>query len=325
MIRKFLQLSHSSFNHLSRRQPCLTRTFTDSALSSFFFQALSNKTNISSIVADVAPFIGVSMTIKLDAIEQLCDEAVIYSALGLGISQRPVVGQPTLSSFRASLRFSDILQSLNLPHAIGGALAHGVWTLPRSTLDVDMDVFFTPFSDDCPTFLKIIVDNGGEFCDHLNNDKLLTHEEVVAKIKRDFSINFFLFGRRFDVFFPKFEVETDLVWELRNCVELVNVGSDKYPFLNKDGITLIKLLWKRTKYIPDLEQMFAANSKTLDLEFIENKLVSLCQDHDDDDSIKLFHRLKNIYCGSRLNIDQIFTEPINVNQLLHASGFIRIF
>jgi hypothetical protein len=205
-----------------------------------------------------------------------------------------VAQQSSLSAFHASLQFSNILKSRGLPHAIGGALAQGVWTVPRATMDVDMDVFFTPASDSCKSFLEVIKGNNGKFIDHLNNDKMLTEDEALEKIKRDGSINFFVYGRRFDVFFPKVESETDIVWDLRNCIEHVEIESISYPFLKRDGITLVKLLWKRTKDVTDLEQMFAANSNKLKLAFIEERLKGLC--HDDDPSLFLFYKLKKTYC-----------------------------
>lgn len=294
MIRKFILRST-----LSRRQPFVARLFTNAATSSFFIQAMTDSANISSIIADVAPYVNVSTGVKLSTIDKLSEEALIYSTFGFGLSRSPqivVENQPDLSAFRACLRFSKLLQNLDLPHAIGGALAHGVWTVPRSMMDVDMDVFFTPLSENCSKFLNTISNNNGVFCDHLDNEKIVTMEEASAKIKRDGTINFFMFGRRFDVFFPRSETETDLVWELRNNVEIMKYESDEYPFLSKNGITLVKLLWKRTKDISDLEQMFAANSKTLDLNFIESSLKSKCPD--DDPSILIFYELKKIYCKS---------------------------
>jgi hypothetical protein len=156
-----------------------------------------------------------------------------------------------------------------------------------------MDVFFTANSDQCRAFERTILDNGGFFCDHLQNDKPLTQIEAQRKMQ-DGSVNFFVFGRRFDIFCPQKACETDLVWELRSCVEFVEIGTSKYPFLSREGITLVKLLWRRTKDIPDLEQMFAANIKALDLDYIEGMLNSMVS-NDNDQSIKLFFKLKQTY------------------------------
>ena len=36
------------------------------------------------------------------------------------------------------------LEDRHIPYALGGALAYGVWALPRATRDVDINVFLAP-------------------------------------------------------------------------------------------------------------------------------------------------------------------------------------
>lgn len=40
-----------------------------------------------------------------------------------------------------SLALANALEQRAVPYAIGGALACGVWGVPRATLDVDVNVF----------------------------------------------------------------------------------------------------------------------------------------------------------------------------------------
>lgn len=284
------------------------RGFTNTALSPFFMDAMFDKSNVSSIIADVAPFLQWSTKRKVHAIMQLNEEALHFKSSTTtpvpgkypGENRR---GQPMVSSFCASLRVSDVLTGFKLQHVIGGVLAHGVWTLPRATLEVDMDVFCTPpMSRERERFLDRILELGGHFCD---KDTLLPRDVATHQRLRDRAIHFMFLGHRFNVCFPLHEQETDAVWALRKYVEFVTVEEKEekeenskrcYPFLSKEGLTLGKLLKKRTKDITDLEQMFAAHSKTFDLCRIENHLLTLTRWNYDDPSVVLFNRLKKTYC-----------------------------
>ena len=43
-----------------------------------------------------------------------------------------------------SLTLARALEGRKAPYAIGGALAYGVWALPRATKDVDINIFLAP-------------------------------------------------------------------------------------------------------------------------------------------------------------------------------------
>jgi hypothetical protein len=44
----------------------------------------------------------------------------------------------------AALRVAHSLEERAVPYALGGALAYGLWGVPRATLDVDLNVFVEP-------------------------------------------------------------------------------------------------------------------------------------------------------------------------------------
>ena len=50
---------------------------------------------------------------------------------------------PPPSAPELARHLADVLEAAAIPHAIGGALALGVWGFPRATNDVDLDVFVT--------------------------------------------------------------------------------------------------------------------------------------------------------------------------------------
>jgi hypothetical protein len=48
--------------------------------------------------------------------------------------------QPT-DPLEAGLAIARAFDAAAIPYALGGALAYGIWAIPRATLDVDVNVF----------------------------------------------------------------------------------------------------------------------------------------------------------------------------------------
>src|SRR5688572_12718853 len=44
-------------------------------------------------------------------------------------------------AFARAMQIADAFERANIPYAIGGALALGIWGVPRGTVDVDVNVF----------------------------------------------------------------------------------------------------------------------------------------------------------------------------------------
>lgn len=50
--------------------------------------------------------------------------------------------------FEAGMHIAAALEAAAIPYALGGALAYGLWAVPRATVDVDVNVFVAPDSID---------------------------------------------------------------------------------------------------------------------------------------------------------------------------------
>src|SRR5262249_35358587 len=146
------------------------------------------------------------------------------------------------SALDLAFAVADALTARGVPHAIGGALALGVWSNPRGTVDVDINVFV---GDDglAPVFdaLDAI---GASF------DRVHAAREAAAR-------GMFVAhaaGMRIDVFTPSIE----LSHEAGRTAQRVAVGDREYAFLSAEAIALFKLLFFRGKDRVDLERLVAA-------------------------------------------------------------------
>ena len=62
---------------------------------------------------------------------------------------------------QVGLALARALEAKQVPYAIGGALAYGVWALPRATKDVDINIFLAPEALD-PAF-EVLLEAGVVF------------------------------------------------------------------------------------------------------------------------------------------------------------------
>ena len=83
---------------------------------------------------------------------------------------------------------AKIFKDANIPYAIGGALACGVWSVPRGTMDVDMNVFVLHDSTSSIRDVLDLLENYGVlFCD--KNDKLISKETCMISIRDGSDLN----------------------------------------------------------------------------------------------------------------------------------------
>lgn len=68
---------------------------------------------------------------------------------------------PAFNAAEVGLSLARTLEDRGLPYALGGALAYGVWALPRATRDVDLNLFLEP--DRLPPALDVLSGAGVAF------------------------------------------------------------------------------------------------------------------------------------------------------------------
>ena len=160
------------------------------------------------------------------------------------------------SAYDSALVIARELERRGVPYAIGGALAYGIWSDPRNTNDIDLNVFV---GDD-------------------RLDEAFTALEAVGtrldrdQARRDAASRGMFVGHlgdyRVDVFTPSI----DFSHEAARTRRRVAVGDESFDFLSPEAITLFKLMFDRGKDRVDLERLVAA-CPTLDRDYVRRHLV----------------------------------------------------
>lgn len=156
------------------------------------------------------------------------------------------------------------LEGEGIPYAIGGALAYGLWGVPRATVDVDVNVFIT--GDRLPALIAALQDLGVR----------LSPDEAMARNARD---GMFV-GRwglyRIDVFTPSI----DFSWEAQATRVRHELEGHPIWMLSAEAIAVFKLLFFRTKDIADLERLVAVHAG-LDREYVRAQIVRMLGEEDE--------------------------------------------
>jgi hypothetical protein len=144
-------------------------------------------------------------------------------------------------------------------YAIGGALALGIWAVPRATLDVDINVFVDDASlqalHRCLAALGIQADL----------DSLRAQSEASGLIVVKWR------GVRVDLFTPSIEFSREAE-RVRVAVEL---RGERFWFLSKEALAVFKLLFYRPKDIADVASLVALNGLDFDASYVRRWIVAM--------------------------------------------------
>lgn len=145
-------------------------------------------------------------------------------------------------AFEAANALADALEAAGLPYAIGGAHAANLYSVPRATRDVDVNVF---------------VDSGrlDELLGALRRAGLRFDEAEARAGHEDGGYFVAHLGPvRVDVFTPSIPFS----WEAGRTRRRVEVGGRARWYLSAEATALFKLLFYRGKDVVDLERLVAS-------------------------------------------------------------------
>lgn len=151
-------------------------------------------------------------------------------------------------AFSAAGAVADALEHAGVPYALGGALAYNLWSIPRATRDVDVNVFV----DDAglPAALTALHAAGVAFDD-----------DQAKKGHADGGFFLGYLGRvRVDVFTPSIPFS----WEAARTRVQATLDGRTYWYLSAESTAVFKLLFYRGKDLVDLERMIAAKRTAID-------------------------------------------------------------
>jgi hypothetical protein len=158
-----------------------------------------------------------------------------------------------------ALRLAQALEAAGIPYAIGGAIALGVWAIPRATYDVDLDIFLE--APELPRVLPVLRSAGCEFED----------EPVLRAAEERGAFEVYCEGVRVDGFInaiPLYESAKE------RCREGPLEGH-RVKFLSPEDLALFKLLFFRSKDLLDLERLIAIQGEAFDEGYVRRWLIDI--------------------------------------------------
>lgn len=166
----------------------------------------------------------------------------------------------TVDAFNAAdigLKLALALEAEGIEYALGGALAYGVWALPRATRDVDLNIFLPP--EKLAPALKVLANAGVQF-DAAEAERRAADEGMFVG---------WMGACRIDVFIPSIPFS----WEALRTRMLVPAGSQSAWFLSAESLSFFKMMFFRSKDIADVERLLASMGKRLDAPYVRHWLV----------------------------------------------------
>lgn len=169
-----------------------------------------------------------------------------------------------LPAFEIASRLAAALDAAKVPYAIGGAIALGVWSDPRSTYDVDINLFVAP--DALDAALDVLERAG------------LTIDRAAAK-RADREGDVLVGhcgGLRVDLFTPSIP----FAWEAMKTRRRMRGPSGEADYLSAEATALFKLLFFRPKDLLDVEKLVAVQGTDIDVAYVRRWLVDMMGDDD---------------------------------------------
>lgn len=173
--------------------------------------------------------------------------------------------QPPNDPLDAGLCLARAFEAHNISYAIGGALAYGLWGVPRATLDVDVNVFV---EDNELDRLAHVLSTLGIVAD----PKRLAGESAA----RGMAVVHFG-SYRIDLFTPSIPFAR----EAERTRRRVAIDGQEAYFLSAEALAVFKLLFFRAKDIVDLERLLAVQGEALDRDYIRSQIAAMMGDDDE--------------------------------------------
>lgn len=172
---------------------------------------------------------------------------------------------PPFNAAEVGLSIARALEARQVPYALGGALAYGVWALPRATKDVDLNLFVA--SDQLPGAFDALSSAGVVF-DRVEAARLAAEEGLFIG---------WVGACRIDVFTPSIPFS----WEALKTRVSVKVGDSAVWFLSAEALSFFKMMFFRGKDIVDLERLISSTGKRLDAPYVRRWLVETMGEDDE--------------------------------------------
>jgi len=160
--------------------------------------------------------------------------------------------------------------AVGIPYAIGGAIAYGFWGIPRTTLDVDMNLFVEP--SELPGAFDVLEKIGFHFDRQISMKKAINDgmfQAIWGKPPRSFL--------KLDVFTPSIEFSM----EAKRTRVKKPIGDSEVWVLSAEAICIFKLLFFRTKDCADIEAILQVQGEQLNCEYVRLQITGMMGEDSD--------------------------------------------
>lgn len=166
---------------------------------------------------------------------------------------------PQTTAAELARAVADAFEARNVPYAIGGAIAYGIWAVPRATQDVDVTVFVE--GPDLELAFSALHDLGAQL------------DEVAARAsaseRGDFRAT--VQGMRLDVFTPSIPFYDSV----KSRRKQVFFRDRQMWVLAPEDLAVFKMLFFRPKDLLDLERMLQLLGSSFDRAYVRRWLVDM--------------------------------------------------
>lgn len=145
----------------------------------------------------------------------------------------------------------EALREVKIPHALGGALALAYYATPRTTIDIDLNLF-------------VPAERWQDAIDALGPLGIATEDLEPAALERDGQCRLWWGDNAVDLFFAYDPIHD----EMRKRARRVPFGEITVPILAPEHLAVCKAMFDRRKDWMDIEQMTIAEDE-LDLGEVE--------------------------------------------------------
>ncbi len=156
------------------------------------------------------------------------------------------------------------LDAFGVDYAVGGALAIGLWSEPRSTIDVDITLFLDPKTPE--VCIKLLAAIGCEF-DQDPATKLLREFGYCKVNWRDCTV---------DIFLPT----NPFLLAAKHRRSSMMFRGREVRFWNAEVMAVLKMMFFRKKDSIDLEKLIRAQQTNLDRPWVRQKLTEIFGEFD---------------------------------------------
>lgn len=175
------------------------------------------------------------------------------------------MSSPAFNAAEVGLAIAKALDARGVPYALGGALAYGVWALPRATKDVDVNLFLP---DERLDEGFAALEAAGVAFDRAGAREAAAAEGLFVG---------WVGACRVDVFTPSIPFS----WEALKTRVRIELDAGPVWFLSAEALSFFKMMFFRGKDLVDLERLLGSMGKKLDAAYVRGWLVDTMGADDD--------------------------------------------